>query len=95
LWLQELDRLEDVSGVFKLIGPVLIRQDPIEVCRGVPPLPMWKKATGPAVLLSHSFLPVFSSPQGARASPGRHCTTAGIHDEAKELAGLLHRTSAN
>ena len=29
--LQEFERLEDASGVFKLIGPVLIRQDPIEV----------------------------------------------------------------
>ena len=29
---QELDQTEDASGVFKLIGPVLIRQDPIEVC---------------------------------------------------------------
>lgn len=28
---QEFERLEDASGVFKLIGPVLIRQDPIEV----------------------------------------------------------------
>ena len=28
---QELDQLEDARGVFKLIGPTLIRQDPIEV----------------------------------------------------------------
>jgi hypothetical protein len=31
--MQEFERLEDASGVFKLIGPVLIRQDPIEVRR--------------------------------------------------------------
>ena len=30
-FLQEFERLEDASGVFKLIGPVLILQDPIEV----------------------------------------------------------------
>lgn len=70
--------------MFKLIGPVLIRQDPIEVCRWVPPLPMLEEGHGTGSktlnpkILSHSFLPVFSSPQGACASPGQHYTTAGM-----------------